>query len=50
VVALGHSHLKKDGKEAQLPVVHILRFEDGKVKRFQILSDTHESAKLLGIS
>ncbi|MEA2389129.1 MAG: uncharacterized protein QOG41_1902 [Thermoleophilaceae bacterium] len=49
VVALGHSHLKKGGNEAQTPVVHILRFEDGKVKRFQILTDTFQGAKLLGI-
>jgi ketosteroid isomerase-like protein len=50
VVALGHSHLKKGDNEVQTPVVHILRFEDGKVKRFQILSDTFQGAKLLGIA
>jgi uncharacterized protein len=50
VVALGHSHVKKDGREGQLPVVHILRFDGGKVKRFQILTDSHEAAKVLGIS
>ena len=49
VVALGHSHVKKGDKEAKLPVVHILRFDDGKVKRFQILTDSHEAAKVLGI-
>src|SRR3954466_11253715 len=49
VVALGHSHVKKDGREGQLPVVHILRFDGGKVKRFQILTDSHEAAKVLGI-
>jgi len=26
-VALGHSHVKKGDSEAQLPVVHILRFD-----------------------
>jgi uncharacterized protein len=50
VVALGHSHLKKGDNEAQAPVVHILRFEHGKVKRFQILTDTFQVAKLLGIA
>jgi ketosteroid isomerase-like protein len=50
VVALGHSHIKKGGNEAQAPVVHILRFEHGKVKRFQILTDTFQVAKLLGIA
>jgi ketosteroid isomerase-like protein len=49
VVALGHSHVKKGDKEAQTPVVHILRFEQGKVKRFQILTDTYQAAQLLGI-
>jgi ketosteroid isomerase-like protein len=49
VVALGHTHVKKGDDEAQTPVVHILRFEDGKVKRFQILTDTLQAAKLLGI-
>ena len=49
VVALGHSHVKKGDKEAQTPVVHILRFEHGKVKRFQILTDTYQAAQILGI-
>lgn len=49
VVSLGHTHVKKDDREAQLPVVHILRFDGGKVKRFQILTDSHEAAKVLGI-
>jgi ketosteroid isomerase-like protein len=49
VVALGHSHVKKGDKEAQTPVVHILRFEQGKVKRFQILTDTYQAAQILGI-
>ena len=50
VVALGHSHIKKGDMEAQAPVVHILRFEHGKVKRFQVLTDTLQAAKLLGIA
>ena len=50
VVALGHSHVKKGDKEAKLPVVHILRFDGGKVKRFQILTDTYQAAQLLGIA
>lgn len=49
VVALGHTHVKKGGKEAQLPVVHILRFEGEELKRLQILTDTHEAAKVLGV-
>jgi ketosteroid isomerase-like protein len=49
VVVLGHSHIKKGDQEAQAPVVHILRFEHGKVKRFQVLTDTLQAAKVLGI-
>ena len=48
VVALGHTHIEKDGSSAQVPVVHIWRFEDGTPKRIQILTDTLQSAKLLG--
>ena len=48
VVALGHSHVKKGGNEAQLPVVHILRFDGDHLKRLQVLTDTHEANKILG--
>jgi ketosteroid isomerase-like protein len=47
VVALGHSHVKKGGNEAQLPVVHILRFDGDELKRLQVLTDTHEANKVL---
>ena len=47
VVALGHSHVQKDGREAQLPVVHILRFDGDQLKRLQVLTDTHEANKVL---
>ena len=47
VVALGHSNVKKGGQEAELPVVHILRFEGDQLKRLQILTDTHEANKIL---
>jgi hypothetical protein len=30
--------------------VHIWRFEGGQVKRLQLLTDTHQSAQLLGIA
>ena len=51
VVALGHVHVKKGDKEAKTPVVHILRFDsDGKIHRFQILSDTFQAAQILGIA
>jgi ketosteroid isomerase-like protein len=40
VVVLGHSEVSKGGNSGKLPVVHVARFEDGKVKRFQALTDT----------
>lgn len=50
VVALGHSHIKKGGQAAQAPVVHIWRFRDGEACRLQILTDTLQAARLLGIA
>jgi uncharacterized protein len=47
VVALGHSHVKKGDREAELPVVHILTFGGDELKRIQILTDTHEANKVL---
>jgi ketosteroid isomerase-like protein len=50
VVVLGHNDLKKGDNSAKLPVVHIWRFEGDQIKRFQILTDTLQSAQLLGIA
>ena len=50
VVVLGHTDVKKGDQSAQLPVVHIWRFEGDQIKRLQILTDTHQSAQLLGIA
>lgn len=50
VVVLGHTDVKKGDNSAQLPVVHIWRFDGGQIKRLQILTDTHQSAELLGIA
>jgi len=51
VVVLGHTDVAKGDRSARLPVVHIwrLRGED-EICRLQILTDTLESARLLGIS
>ena len=49
VVVLGHTDVKKGGQSAQLPVVHVWRWEGDQLKRLQILTDTHQSADLLGI-
>ena len=50
VVVLGHTELKKGEHSAKLPVVHIWRWEGDEIKRFQILTDTLQSAQLLGIA
>ena len=47
VVVLGHSHLSKGGRSEQVPFVHIFRFDEGKVERIQILTDTAVAAELL---
>ena len=49
VVVLGHTDVKKGGDSAQVPVVHIWRWEGDEIKRLQILTDTHQTAELLGI-
>jgi ketosteroid isomerase-like protein len=49
VVVLAHTDVKKGGNSAQIPVVHIWRYEGDEVKRLQILTDTHQVAELLGL-
>jgi ketosteroid isomerase-like protein len=49
VVVLGHTDLGKDGRSAQVPVVHIWRYRGDEVCRLQILTETLESARTLGI-
>jgi uncharacterized protein len=49
VVVLGHTDVKKGGQSATLPVVHVWRWEGDEIKRLQILTDTHQSAQLLGV-
>ena len=50
VVVLGHVDAKKGDQSTKAPIVHIWRFDDtGKVERFQSLTDTLQSARVLGI-
>jgi uncharacterized protein len=49
VVVLGHTDVAKRERSARVPVVHIWRFRDGQVCRLQILTDTLESARMLGV-
>lgn len=47
VVVLGHTHLSKGGRSEQVPFVHVWRFEGGKAKRVQLLTDTAVAAEVL---
>ena len=50
VVVLGHTDLAKGDRSDRLPVVHIWRFRgDNEIYRFQFLTDTLASARMLGI-
>jgi ketosteroid isomerase-like protein len=50
VVVLGHTDVKKGERSAQIPVVHIWRWEGEKIKRLQVLTDTLQAAQLLGMA
>ena len=50
VVVLGHTDVKKGDNSAQVPVVHIWRWEGDEIKRLQILTDTYQTAQLLGVA
>jgi ketosteroid isomerase-like protein len=51
VVVLGHVDVAKGDRSARLPVVHIWRYRgDEEICRLQILTDTLESARILGIA
>ncbi len=50
IVALGHNEASKGDKSTKSPVVHIWRFEDGTPKRLQILGDTLQIARALGLA
>ncbi len=50
VVMLGHTDVSKGDRSARLPVVHIWRTRgEGELCRLQILTDTLEGARVLGI-
>ncbi len=49
VVVLGHTEVKKGDQSAKTPVVHVWRWEGDQVKRLQILGDTLQSARMLGV-
>jgi ketosteroid isomerase-like protein len=48
VVVLAHTEVRKGDNSANVPVVHIWRWQGDEVKRLQILTDTLQTAQLLG--
>ena len=48
-MVLGHTNVKKGDQSAELPIVHIWRFEGDKACRLQILTDSLQAARLLGV-
>jgi ketosteroid isomerase-like protein len=48
VVVLGHTDLKKGDRSSRAPVVHVWRWKSDQIKRLQILTDTLQTAQLLG--
>jgi uncharacterized protein len=49
VVVLGRNEVTKDGDTTEIPVVHVIEFEDGEVKLFRALTDTLLMAEALGL-
>ena len=49
VVALGHQDVAKGARSARTPFVHIWRYRGDQTYRLQILTDTLESARVLGL-
>jgi len=50
VVVLGHTDLAKGDQSARTPFVHIWRYRGDQTYRLQILTDTLESARILGLA
>jgi ketosteroid isomerase-like protein len=50
VVVLAHQDVKKGDQSAQLPVVHIWRYSGDSITRLQVMTDTHQTAELLGMA
>ena len=50
IVALGHGENRKGGQTVKAPVVHIWRFSGDTPQRLQILTDTLQTARALGVA
>jgi ketosteroid isomerase-like protein len=50
VVVLGHTDVAKDDRSGSLPVVHVWRYRGDEIIRLQVLTDTLQGARMLGIA
>ncbi len=50
VVVLGHTDIAKGGRSARTPFVHIWRYRGDQACRLQGLTDTLETARILGLA
>ena len=50
VVVLGHTDIAKGDRSARTPFVHIWRYRGDQACRLQLLTDTLESARVLGLA
>jgi ketosteroid isomerase-like protein len=49
IVVLVHVELRKGDRSAKFSAAHIWRFSNGQPRRLQILSDTLQTARVLGV-
>jgi hypothetical protein len=49
IVVLGHVDAAKDDRSAKIPFVHIWRYRGDQICRLQILTDTLETGRTLGV-
>jgi ketosteroid isomerase-like protein len=50
VVVLAHTDLAKDDRSGSVPVVHVWRYRGDEIIRLQLLTDTLETSRLLGVA
>ena len=50
IVMLGEITIEKDGRESTQRNAHIWTMRDGRAVRFEVLGDTHQTARVLGMA
>jgi uncharacterized protein len=49
IVVLAHAEARKGDQSTKLPVVHVWRFSNGEPRRWEVLYDTLDAARTLGL-